>query len=107
MVPGLLTAVGLGSPIHGIRSVGRGPMFYPFRVAKQGILEPGTSIEGWRISCATIDNDHFYILEESTFSAQQVRAAVVEALVQPSAVSLVAIDTGNRTRQTPVWYPAE
>ena len=86
VVPGFLTAIGLGTPIHGLQSVGKGPMFYPFRVAKQGRLDPGTSIEGWRISCAMVDNDHLFIIEEDTLSGQQVRAAVAQAVAQPCTV---------------------
>ena len=103
VLPGLLAAVGLSNSIHGLRSVHCGPLHYPSRIAKQGRLDADSTIEGWKISCASIDNDHLFIVQDSTFSAMQIREAVANAIVQPCSLSLVAIANFNGPGQTPVW----
>ena len=103
LVPGLLSVAGLASATHGLTSVKSGPMHYPFRIAKQGMVEIGSSIEGWKISCAEVDNDPLYIVRDTTFTGTQIRAAIAATLGHPCTPSLAAIVELGDSAPIPVW----
>ena len=103
VLPGLLAAIGLNGDTHNLRSVNCGPLHYPWRLAKQGRLEPTSTVEGWRISCAGVDNDHLFVVQDTTFSALQIQEAVAREVAQPCALSLVATANSNGHGQIPVW----
>ena len=103
VLPGLLAAVGLNAASHSLQSVGRGPMHFPIRIAKQGTLDAGSDVEGWRISCATIDNDFLFVIDEANLAAGQIRAAVAHRVAQPCALSLVSVEQQDRQGRRPAW----
>ena len=88
LVPGLLPAVGLGAPQHGLDSLRRGPMHYPFRVAKQG-RSHNSAYQEWRVLPACVDNDVLLVIDDITIPAERARDAIAQTIAQPCAVSEV------------------
>ena len=103
LVPGLLSAVGLTGGRGNGHCFSKGPLHFPFRIAKQGVMDRHCNTEAWRVSPALIDNDILLVVDDTSFTGPQLQLAVAEAVYQPCSVSFAAAADlqGNGTH--PAW----
>ena len=104
LVSGFLAAI--DQAVGGQRSVLKGPLHFPMTLSCHGAL--GTRgflarVSSWKIGHAVCDNELLFVTDTGAFDEEALRYSVANAVMQPSAVTLVEALSPAGDCYRPAW----